>query len=403
MPRRYMLIGATFLLSMLLYVDRICISVAKKPISEELTFSNKDMGWIFAAFSLGYALFQTPAGAAADRFGPRRVLTFVVAGWSIFTALTAGAWNWITMLVVRFIFGAGEAGAFPGMARAFYSWLPMQERGLAHGINFSASRLGAALALPVIAMLVANLGVLWAIAWYVWFRDDPATDTRLTDEERAYILQNRQQTTALKPHLSTGQLLTSPNMWLMMIQYFASNFSFFFALTWLLPLLQDRYKLSATEAGWLGALPLIGGMLGNWCSGFLVDLWHRHGKPLSSRTRVATMGFTCASIGMLVLSQADTLLITMVGLVLAVFGADMTLSPSWSYCTDIGGPNAGTVSGTMNMAGNIGSFVTSLAFPYLLEWTGSPMPFFFVAASLNILALVSWQFVSSRAITEGRP
>src|SRR5256885_1051484 len=148
MPTRYRLIVGTFLLSMLLYVDRVCISAAKDAVSADLRFSDRQMGWVFAAFSLGYALFQAPAGMLADRYGPRRILAAIVCIWSTFPCLPAAVRHLGAMLAVRFLFGAGEAGAFPGMARAVYSWLPMSERGLAQGINSSATRLGAAVAMP---------------------------------------------------------------------------------------------------------------------------------------------------------------------------------------------------------------------------------------------------------------
>jgi ACS family glucarate transporter-like MFS transporter len=186
----------------------------------------------------------------------------------------------------------------------------------------------------------------------------------------------------------------------MMVQYFASNFTFFFALTWLLPHLQQRFELSATTAGWLGGITLISGMVGNWLSGWMVDHWHRQGRGVASRRRVAVIGFAVAAAGMCVLAASESLGLTLGGLCLAVFGADMTLAPSWSFCSDIGGPQAGTVSGTMNMAGNLGAFVTSLAFPYLLMWTGSPAPFFALAATLNVLAILSWQRTTEITLLE---
>jgi ACS family glucarate transporter-like MFS transporter len=186
----------------------------------------------------------------------------------------------------------------------------------------------------------------------------------------------------------------------MMVQYFASNFTFFFSLTWLLPHLQRRFDLSATTAGWLGGITLISGMLGNWLSGWLVDHWHRQGWGHRSRRGVAVIGFGIAAAGMCVLAVSESLSVTLVGLCLAVFGADMTLAPSWSFCSDIGGPRAGTVSGTMNMAGNLGALLTSLAFPYLLVWTGSPSPFFVLAATLNVLAIFCWQKTTAKTLQE---
>ncbi len=281
MPTRYLLIVGTFLLSMLLYVDRVCISAAKEAVASDLQFDDRHMGWIFAAFSLGYALFQTPAGMLADRWGPRYILTVVVCFWSLFTALTAAARQLGTMLAVRFLFGVGEAGAFPGMARAVYSWLPMGERGLAQGITFSAARLGAAFALPGVAWMVGQLGwrtsfvilggvgFAWAAAWFAWFRDDPANHPAITPAERDFILRHRQQAASQDagPALTLRSVVQSLNMWLVMGQYFASNFTFYFCLTWLLPHLSERYQLSVAQAGWYAMLPFLAGVLGNWVSG----------------------------------------------------------------------------------------------------------------------------------------
>ena len=413
LPHRFWLVAATFGLSVLLYVDRVCISAAKEPIGRDLELSDTEMGWVMSAFALGYALFQTPTGALADRLGPRLILSAVVFAWSTFTGLTAAAWNLTAMLVVRFLFGMGEAGAFPGMARAVYSWIPMQERGLVQGINFSGGRFGAACALPLMALAIDQIGwrasfvalmligFVWAIAWYAWFRDDPADQPRLAEDERRYILANRQpQTTPSAagdlPRLAVADLLRSGNMWLISLQYFASNFTFFFCLTWLHPYLKKTYELSSVQAGIYASVPFLCGAAGNWFAGWMVDRLYRSGRWTSSRRTPAVIGFGLAALGVIGCAKAGTPLASVAWLSLAVFGADMTLAPSWSFCIDIGRTSAGMVSGTMNMAGNLGSFVTGLAFPYLTQWFGSHEPFFFVAAGLHAAAIVVWFMVDPR-------
>jgi len=402
-PTRYMLVMSTFLLSVLLYIDRVCISVAKEPIAGALNLSDKQFGWVLSFFALGYALAQTPVGILNDKFGPRIILTSVVSFWSLFTALTGAAWNYISLLVVRFIFGVGEAGAFPGMARATFSWIPIKERGTVTGINFSGSRLGAAFALPAVAWMIEALGwrisfvvlgvigFAWAIIWYLWFRDDPEQHKLISEKEKEYILENRQQVSNDEVEkLSGGLLMKSKNMWLAMGQYFASNFTFFFSLTWLFPHIKTKYGLDAVEAGFYASAPLVFGALGNYFSGFLVDKIYASGKWRLSRRTPAIIGFSLATIGLIASIYMGTAVGAVVFLSMAIFGADMTLSPSWSLCVDIGKKNSGAVSGTMNMAGNIGAFVTALAFPYLLSWFGEVEPFFFVAAGLNIIAIVLW-------------
>ena len=414
-PRRYLLVVGTFLLSVLLYIDRVCISAAKPAVAADLGLSDPQMGWVLSVFALGYALFQTPAGLLADRFGPRRVLTAVVSFWSIFTALTGTAFNYVSMLVYRFLFGVGEAGAFPGMARAIFSWVPMRERGLVHGINFSGSRLGAAFALPLVAAMIeaigwrATFGVLgavgfvWAAAWYVWFRDEPEAHPGLSEAERALILAERQQVTVAETvPLTAAALFGSKNMWLAMGQYFCSNFTFFFALTWLFPHVKSTYGLETVEAAFYAAAPLLAGAFGNWFSGWWVDRIYAAGHWTRSRRLPAVVGFLLAGLGLVGSVYMDTALGAVFFLSIAIFGADMTLSPSWSFCVDIGRRHSGAVSGTMNMAGNIGSFITALAFPYLQAWTGSVTPFFFVGAGLNVLAVLFWFAMRpERGLVEG--
>ncbi len=404
-PTRYWLVFGMFLLSMLLYVDRVCISASKDHISADLGLTGTQMGWVLSIFALGYALFQVPTGLLADRHGPRLILSTVVTAWSVFTALTGVATGFLSMMIYRFLFGAGEAGAFPACARAVFSWIPKTERGLVQGVMFSGARVGAAFTLPVVALMVEKLGwrlsfgvlggvgVAWAVFWFLWFRDDPERHPRISQEEKELILRHRESSAAEDqkvPSLTAVRLLGSKNVWLLMTQYFASNFTFFFALSWLFSYVKDRYGLTAVQTGLYAALPPLAGAFGNWTAGALIDWIYRRGHPIASRKIPAIIGFCLAVVGLLISVHMETALGAILCFTVAVFGADMTISPSWSVCIDIGRKNSGTVSGTMNMAGNVGSFITALAFPYLLSWTGSYSPFFYTAAVLNLLAVGAW-------------
>jgi len=184
-------------------------------------------------------------------------------------------------------------------------------------------------------------------------------------------------------------------MWMAMAQYFCSNFTFFFALTWLFPHLKTTYQLDSLTTGFYTSAPFLGGAVGSICAGLWIDRLYRGGNWQLSRRLPAMIGFVLAAAGLLMSLRMETAPAAVAWFTLAIFGADMTLSPSWSFCTDIGRKNAGSVSGTMNMAGNFGSLVTSLAFPYLLQWSGSTTPFFYVAAGLNGLAIVLWTQMKS--------
>jgi MFS transporter, ACS family, glucarate transporter len=422
LPTRYWLVFGTFCLSVLLYVDRACIATAKDDVVRELELTDIQWAWVLASFAFGYALFQTPSGMMADRLGSRGVLTAVVAVWSIFTGMSAIAWNFTSLMVIRFLFGAGEAGAFPGLAKVVYAWIPVRERGLVKGINFSGSRIGAAIAMPMIAALIAALGwkltflilmvvgFAWSTFWWWWFRNDPSAHQRISAEERNYILAGRQQ--ALEPSsasqnplsvalearkgISLKKLLCSNNMWLMMGQYFASNFTFFFSLTWLYPYVKSTYQLNAIGAGYAAMTPLLAGALGNIVSGCLVDFLYRCGWHDWSRKLPAILGFFLAALGMVMSLDQASVFGAVFWLSIAIFGADMTLSPSWSFCIDIGGKNAGIVSGTMNMAGNLGSAITALAFAYMPKSSQGNEAFFYTAAALSGIAIFCWIFADAR-------
>ena len=414
MPIRYLLILVAFLLSLLMWVDRACISAAKGDIAADLGFSDMQMGWILASFSLGYALFQVPGGLFADRFGPRRAMTVVCILWSLFTALTGVVRNAIPMVGVRFLFGMGEAGGYPTLARAFYSWLPMNERGIAQSVSFSGGRLGAALAYPGVVWLIGafggwretfwffgGVGVVFAIAWYLFFRDTPETHPSVSDAERDHILQSRRPPAADsatpekgdsidEPSLTLRQLVGTPSMLMLMVQYIAHNFTFFFTVSWFFPYLKENFSLSDQQTALYAAAPLLCGVAGNWLAGITVDILYSRGHWKLSRRLPAAVGFALGAVGMSLCVSMETPGAAVIAMCAAIFGSDMILSPSWSTCLDIGGKNAGVVSGTMNMAGNLGAFVTSLAFPYLNEWTGTHIPFFYLAAGLNVVAIFMW-------------
>ncbi len=407
-PIRFVMLFFTFIHTVNLYIDRAVISAAKDSIVTDLSLTLTQWGWIMAAFTLGYALFQTPTGYFADARGPRFVLTFIVIFWSCLTTITGFMRSFWSMLIVRFFFGAGEAGAFPALSKVAYNWFPLKERGIVQGINFSGSRIGAALALPFVAYLIGLIGwrysfvffgvtgIMYAIIWYFVFKDKPEEYKYIGEKEKDYILKTRQQPSPVRSRLPFFTMMKSGNLWLAMGQYVASNFTFYFTLSWMYPYLQERFELGGVEAGFYSSVPLLAGALGNWFSGWLVDWTYSRTQNLTfSRRLPAIIGFSFAATGMILMLVAESPQVSIIFLSLAIFGADMTLSPSWAFCIDIARENSGAVSGTMNMAGNLGAFVTIIAFPYLLAWTGDHRVFFFVCSALSVLAIVMWLFMQS--------
>jgi ACS family glucarate transporter-like MFS transporter len=242
--------------------------------------------------------------------------------------------------------------------------------------------------------ILAGVGFAFAVVWYLWFRNDPLEKSGISKQELDYILENRQKSTpGQKEQISGAIVFGSKNMWLIMLQYFASNFTFYFCLVWAFSFIQEKFHLDIQKTGFLAALPFIGGAFGNWTAGWVVDRIYKRGRWTLSRRIPAMVGFVLATGGVLGFVSMTHPTVAVLFLTLAIFGADMTISPSWSTCIDIGKSHAGAVSGTMNMAGNIGSFITALAFPYLKTWTGSYEPYFYVAAAFNAMAIGAWMLI----------
>jgi ACS family glucarate transporter-like MFS transporter len=408
--RRHLLLLLLFFHTLHTFMDRTCISAAGNSIKSDLRLSDQAMGHVLAIFPISYALLQIPSGWFADTFGPKRALTIVVSFWSMFTALTGAAWNFASLMVVRFFFGAGEAGAFPGAARAIYNWLPASECGLANGIFQSGGRVGAAMAFLILPPLIravgwrwtfvinGAVGAIWTTIWILWFRDHPRDHPGVDRAEREYIEQPMEKTAADTEQLPLGATLASSNMFLAMFQYIASNMTLFISLSWLLPYVANRWGSGAVR---YTPIPLLIGACAHWVSGGMVSWLHRRGHHVASMRLPASLGFALGTIGLLLTTQAApaSALSFILCFSVAIFGVEMTIAPSWTFCIDLGGRRSGAVSATMNMFGNFGSAASAELFPYFKDHvtlpffapkTGSANAFFVFAAVLNVLAIVAW-------------
>lgn len=405
---RIWVITILFFCSLNTYLDRACIASAVDAIRHDLRLSAEAMGLALGIFALGYALFQVPAGWFADKYGAKKTLAFVVTAWSALTALTGLVWRFWQLIVVRFLFGASEAGAFPGIAQAYYRWLPPGERGLAHGVTFSGSRLGAAVSLFLMPWLIVQLGwrgmffvnglvgLLW-VAWWLWtYRDDPQDHPKMTSGELHHIRANDGRLGSQSDGPPLAVLITSRNMFLAMVQYFASNVTFFVTLTWLPSYLKQQWSEDPSSIYW-SAVPLLCATAANWVAGAMVTRLHGLGYPVASRRITAAVGFALAIVGLLFASQTESLFWFIVAFSITTFGVDMTLSPSWAFCNDLGGKHSGTISAAMNMVGNIGAAFGAIIFPILQDpVTGRAGTFFLMAAAFNATAIVCWIFMNPK-------
>jgi sugar phosphate permease len=407
---RWYILGLICLMYLITYLDRVIISNTAPEIRTEFGFDAATMGFIFSAFVWGYALFQVPGGWLSDRFGPRIVLAILVTYWSIMTAATALATGAISFFALLFLLGTGESGAFPGATRAMQMWYPRRERGFCQGFTHSASRFGAAIAPPVIVLIIATLGwrwafylcglvgVVWAIAWYALYRNTPEEHTIVNTAEIEHIRgrdeQGRINTVVAKERVNVpwGNLLSSPNMWAIMAAYFCYVYSLYVFLAWLPSYLKDGRHFTADEARLMGSLPLWAMVIGNTVGGLTTDwLLHKTGNTRMARRAVAITGFvTCAIFTMFAGTVADahTAVYCLAG---AGFFLECTIGPSWSVPMDTGGKYSGTVSGMMNMAGNIGGAISPIVFGQIAQ-RGDWVTQFYIAAALLVAGAAIWSF-----------
>ena len=418
---RYWLICLLFFHTINTYMDRACISSAAGAMQDDLGINDQMMGYIFGVFAIGYALFQIPSGWLADVLGPRKVLAWVVSLWSMFTMLTAAAFNAFSLVLIRLLFGVGEAGAFPGATRALYNWVPAKERGIAQGLFHSGARVGAAFSLFLMPFLIklvgwrltfvinGIIGIVWVFVWLIWFRNDPKDHPRVNTAELNYIRAGLTEESAPSAKVPFALIVTSGNMLLAMFQYIASNVTFFISFTWLQPYLIRHWD---SQAAIYAPIPLIFGMFAHWTSGALVTFLYGKGYHVNSRRIPAATGFVIGALGLMLTTQMGESgpLVFVLCFSVAVFGVELTLSPSWSFCMDIGGKSSGAVSGAMNMLGNLGSafsaiifpyFVANITLPFFAEEAGTANSFFVFAATINVLAAVAWLFMNPKKTISG--
>jgi len=411
---RHIVLWLTVLVYMITYMDRVVISAAIPSIEKEFGFTDVTIGWILAAFQLAYALFQIPGGWLGDRFGPRKALAGVVIWWSTFTALTVVSWNATSMIIVRFLFGMGEAGAFPIATRSLSRWMLPSERGWAQGVTHAGSRLGGALTPILVVWIIAHwgwrapfvifalVGIIWAIFWFWYYRDSPHEHKGVNAEERELIANalGRRQASAgkQKANVPWKQILTSPQMWLLAAMYACYGYSIGIYLQWFPKYLVDAHGFSLTQMGFYASLPLMAGVAGDIAGGWTSDeVLKRTGNLKMARRLVAIVGFLMAGgMIMLAINQTDPL-IGVGFFALAVFGLELTVGVSWAVALDIGDEYAGSVSAVMNTSGNLGGTVAAAATGYLVTYYSWNAAFGVLAVLAAIAAtLFLWIDASKR-------
>lgn len=393
-------------LAILSYIDRVAISYAAPNISRDLNFSKEDMGWIFFAFSAAYALFEIPGGWLGDKIGARKVLMRIVLWWSFFTMATGWMWNFWSMFFARLLFGAGEAGCFPNLTKAYTNWLPKDEQVRAQGITWLSARWGGAVTGPLIIavftimnwrsafLLFGAIGIIWAFWFFRWYRDNPAEHRSVNKAELAFI-QVSAEKAGSHGDVPWGKLVLSGSVWGLWIQYFLLSYPWYFYITWLPTYLQEHWKVSGQEMGFLGAFPLFFGGLGSIFSGhFSPILARRIGSTRTARRAVATFGFAGAAVMMYSVTLTGSPLMAMIAMGMASFCNDLVMPNAWGACMDVGGKYAGTLSGSMNMMGNFAGLLAPVVAPIILRYTlGDWNQVLAVMAAVYLSGALVWPFI----------
>jgi ACS family glucarate transporter-like MFS transporter len=404
---RFVVVAFAVALAGVTYLDRACIGTLAPNIMADLNLTKEQMSLVFSVFALAYAAFEIPTAWWADRKGTRRVLTRIVLWWSAFTMATAAAWNLTSLVITRFLFGAGEAGAWPSAARTFSRWIPRTERGRVQGIFFAGAHLFGG-ATPIVVLwllhfmswrsvfvLFGCVGIVWAVAWYRWFRDEPSEHPSVNATEVEKIVSGREASG--DHHVGWAywkRLLTHQNTLPLCLMYFPNSFGLYFCITWLPTYLKEKHGFDAASLGFFAGLPLILSVLGDLFGGLATDMATKRFGLRLGRAGIGAVAYVTAGAAMVLaaLVQQPGLAASLIAL--AVGASMFTLGASWSTCLDIGGNHAGVVSAAMNTSGQISSVLSPIMVTFLLGRYGNWNAPLFVMGGLYLIGAICWGLVN---------
>jgi len=406
---RYFVLGLSFVVGMVMFLDRACMGTMTPAIMAEFGVDMPTMGWIASCFNWTYALFQIPGGWLADRFGSRVVLSAAIAWWSAFTAATGAAFSPLSMAVMRGLFGMGEAAAWPSASRALHRWLPSRQRAFGQGFQHSGSRLGGAFAPTLVVFLMVQFGwrgvfylfgaagVFVALAWFLYYRDTPQDHPGVNEAELA-LLDNARRPPVVRPAVPWRRILRSRDLLLLSLMYFCYGWVFWMYLQWLPTYLAQHRQFTQLKMGLGVSLPLIAGtatnVMGGWLSDRLARIW---GDLRRGRTFVSAFGFALAGIAIVPGALADNAAVALACLTVALAGLELTVPVSWAMCLDIAGDFSGSVTGVMNTLGNLGGSLSSVLIAYLAKYYGWTVPLIVCAAACGIAAVLALRIDPTRS------
>ena len=409
-------------LSGILYLDRICMAQAVIPIQRELGLTNTQIGYVMMAFTLAYGLFEVPTGRMGDRFGSRSVLTRIVIWWSVFTALTGACSGFFTLLLVRFLFGVGEAGAFPNAARVIARWYPAAERGRAQGAMLAAAQFGAVVAPVAAAWLIETVGwrwsfgvfglfgIVWAIGFWRWFRDDPAEHPAVNTAELSMIRADLPLRTLEPGPIPWAAVFANRGVLVLSLIMVLGAFYTYFFYSWFPKYLSAARGLDNVEAGTLTSVVIAGSAFGMLFGGWLADAIPKWSADPITAKRYLGVGCYLTAAGCLYfgIRRDDPYALA------ALWGASfcamhITLPNWWSIAIPQCGRHVGALSGLMNGAGVIGAMSSQWFVGAFSDYRGEAGytgreqwdPMFDVYAGVLVMGALAWWGYRYRAVERG--
>jgi ACS family glucarate transporter-like MFS transporter len=407
---RWVVIGCTFVIAAVSYLDRNNISIAASSLQREFGLTDVQLGALFSAFIIGYAFTQPIAGRIADRFGAARVIGVAILWWSVFTALlpvvpVGLSFSTVMLLAVRFLLGAGEAVIFPASNRLVADWIPSRERGVANGVIFAGVGVGGASAPPLITSIMlshswrwafwlcAVIGIAAGLLWVLLVRNTPAENRHVSAAELAYIEAGTAvRTKSAGKSAGWREIVTDRHVQILTLSYFCYGYVAYIFFTWFFKYLSDVRGLNLKSSALYATLPFIAMALASWLGGLTSDKLVASSGKRFARCGVAGLSMLGASIFVFVATRVVDARVAALVLAGGAGALYFAQSAFWAVSADIGGHSAGLLSGIMNMGCQIGGVATAALTPVLANsfgWTAS----FAITAGVALIGAAAWAFV----------
>jgi len=407
-----------FVVSAIAYLDRVNISIAGPTIAQEFHLDNVQLGWIFSAFVLGYALFQAPGGWIADRIGPRATLMIGVIWWGVFTSLITflppAMGGMLAVLVgIRFCLGMGEAVVYPASNCVVAQWIPSSERGVANGFIFCGVGFGAGITPPLITYIMSNYGWRWSFwasavlglaaggIWYLVARNTPRQHPWISKEEIEHIESGLPQPEVQdSDKLPWRAILTNPHVLAVTFSYFCYGYAAYIFFSWFFIYLKNVRGLNLRDSAYFTMLPFLAMAVCSPVGGWISDRLTKSRGKFVGRCVLAAVAIGFCAIFIALGTQVESARIASVVLAGGAGALYISQSSFWSISADIGGKSAGFVSGFMNMGGQLGGTLTATLTPLIAKhygWTTS----FLTAAGFCAAGSLAWLLVHPEGMVSG--